>query len=184
MCNATLNAPYIIRKSINVDPIKKQITFNSDAIFFKSNWRYCHLVVDAISNLSKSLCSSYKQSSLYTLSSILNEIFENIVKFSILEKPDVSLTLSLKDDYFLLTSVNYTTEAHYAKLESLNNKLTNYQEDDLFTKQLESLTAETSVSELGIISLYQYRDLELEITKSIIDGLIQVRIDVMFTIRD
>ena len=124
MSDATLNAPYIIRKSINLDSIKKLITFNSDASFFKSNWRYCHLVVDAISELSKPLCSSYKQTYLYSLSSILNELFENTVKFSLVEKPQISLSLSLKDDYFLLTSVNYTSEAHYAKLESLNNKLT------------------------------------------------------------
>jgi hypothetical protein len=131
---------------------------------FMQKWERCSLTSDYLAQYqSYSFYLSHKIEVL--LSTIINELVENAVKFSCDTNKLVTISIRHYKKYIQIESVNVTDEANKTKLLALIDLLkSNDDIEALFLKQLEaSFMEESNNSGLGILSLIKGYKLELGI---------------------
>lgn len=116
-------------------------------------WRRCGQTADYIANF---LSYQFKESgrSMIILSTIINELLENCVKFSCDKQMSVSFTAGFFGDIALLEATNNTDRAQVDRFQSFIHQLIHEDLEELFIAQIEETDEQmTRSAGLGLISL-------------------------------
>lgn len=167
-----------------VDALKSIISFSGSSLAFKSEWKKCHLFTDQICELSKQFLPKKNQDLIYSLSTVINELIENAVKFSIIEHPNIAFNITFQSNKIIINSSNYCTHQNYEFLLEAKNKVTLYNPDDLFFTHLQSIESETNVSKIGIITLFQFPNTKIFLTKTSYTDYLHLKVTVSFNINE
>jgi hypothetical protein len=116
-------------------------------------WRRCGQTADYIANF---LSYQFKESgrAMIILSTIINELLENCVKFSCDKQMSSSFTAGFFGDVALLEATNNTDRAQVERFQDFIHRLTHEDLEELFIAQIED-TGElmTKSAGLGLITL-------------------------------
>eukprot|EP01047_Picozoa_sp_COSAG01_P000712 COSAG01_NODE_14_length_41020_cov_40.702133_4_plen_190_part_00 len=167
-----------LSKYITIQKNPFKFNFNSDAIFLRTKFESFNKIIDYFTDVifefkSDFSCDIYVRCSI---SGILNELFENCVKFSSAKASIISFSFYFSDHVLFIKSQNYTSKTHYLRLFNIYNRLkSSSNSDSFFLSHLQSMDAETEVSNLGLITLYQHTSFELQLFPSkLSDNLYQI----------
>lgn len=118
-----------------------------------SHWKKCSLVADFFANY-QSYNFENQQKAMSVLSTIINELLENAIKFTADQNKLVSISLRRYDDNISIETVNLATKANATTLQKFIQTLETNNIEDLFFQQLEkaALSDEDS-SGVGLISI-------------------------------
>jgi len=125
-----------------------------------SQWRRCGLVSDFLANYH-SFCFRDPKKALSILSTIINELLENAVKFSNDKNKLVTLSLRHANNTIYVETINTTTHANAAKLNEFAFKLDHTDAETLFFEQLETAATQSGISGLGLLSIIKDYDAQL-----------------------
>ena len=165
---------------LKLNTAQKSILFIGSSADFKNNWRNCHLLTDEYCSLSKKLLPQMDQNFFLSLSTIINELVENAVKFSVITHPEISLDLSFNANLAVIETSNYCTKKNYESLLEAKQKVSFYNPDDLFFTHMQSIESETNISKLGIITLFQFPETKLTLHKTSYTDYINLKIKLSF----
>ena len=151
---------------------------------FVAHWGRCGMTADYMAHF---FAYSFENTSVVQnmMSTILNELVENIVKFSADKRREVSITLSHYGETVTITTYNCATAVHADGLARLVQTLLSENLEELFKQQIEQTVATNrAVSGLGLLTLmrdYNAR-LGLRISPSenteLVDAVVQITLDV------
>jgi hypothetical protein len=116
-------------------------------------WRRCGQTADYIASF---LAYQFKDSgrAMIILSTIINELMENSVKFSVDKRQSSSFMSGFFGDVTILEATNRTDHIHVAKLLAFIERLLVEDLDDLFVAQIEESAEQLTTSAgLGLITL-------------------------------
>jgi hypothetical protein len=114
-----------------------------------SQWRRCGLVADFLAG-THALNLAYPQTALSVLSTVINELLENAVKFSKDRNKLVTISVRQTHDIVRIEVINVTNEAQAAELESFLFQLSETDAETLFFNRLESLGHLDSIHQSGV----------------------------------
>ncbi|MCB9670089.1 MAG: hypothetical protein H6734_11500 [Alphaproteobacteria bacterium] len=118
-----------------------------------AHWRRCGMTADFLAYF---LSHAFRNpdSALGTLSTVINELLENAVKFSADKRVPVVLSLSHFGEVIGITATNTCRDAHAERFAGFLERLRTEDIDDLFVSQIEH-NAESAQGEsgLGIITM-------------------------------
>lgn len=118
-----------------------------------AHWKRCGMVADFLAHF---LAYNFEETSEATniVSTVLNEVLENAVKFSCDKHTKISLTLRHTGDFLEIETTNVSTMNDAQSLVQKLTRINNEDIEDLFVQQLEYTAAtDSSASGLGLISL-------------------------------
>ncbi len=125
-----------------------------------SQWRRCGLVSDFLANYH-SFCFNDPKKALSILSTIINELLENAVKFSIDKNKLVTLSLRHSNHTIYIETINIAHQENASKLNEFAFKLDQNDADTLFFEQLETAATTSGLSGLGLHSIIKDYDAQL-----------------------
>lgn len=118
-----------------------------------AHWRRCGLTADFLAHFV-SYNFSNREAALNVISTVLNELLENSVKFSLDKARHVNLVISHYDDILAIETVNITDGENAEKLNDYVQKLVDADADRLFVEQIEhTANLEREASGVGLITL-------------------------------
>lgn len=148
-------------------------------ITFSTYWKRCSIVADFFSNYQSQFdCSSKNQ---MILSTIVNELVENAMKFSEGSHKHVSISLRQHDSILGIETVNKSTSDHVNNLKAFIERLEKQDIENLFLEQIQSAAiSNMDDSGLGLLTLIKDYNAKLGIKltpsteKDLFDVFIQV----------
>ena len=99
---------------------------------------------------------------------LVNELLENCVKYSSMERPVISFTLRFFDGLVSIETINYSLSSNVHYLDDLNQRLLVDKSDTSFFDHLCTMDADTEISQLGLINLYQYHSFNMRLFTDVI----------------
>jgi hypothetical protein len=118
-----------------------------------SHWKKCSLVADFFANY-QSLNFDDQQKAMSVLSTIINELLENAVKFTCDPNKLVSISLRRYQNEISIETVNITNKENAKKLASFIEKVEDADLEELFFEQIEEAAmSEHDASGVGLISI-------------------------------
>jgi hypothetical protein len=131
---------------------------------FMNQWERVGLVSDFLARF-QAFNSTEHKISLNTLSTIINELIENSVKFSMDKNKLVSLSLRQFESGISIETINTTNEKNAISLDRFTERLTNSDPETLFFERIEeSAISNSNSSGLGLLSILKdYNDAQLGI---------------------
>ena len=131
---------------------------------FISHWRRCGMVADFLANY-QSFNFSNRKKAMTTLSTIINELLENAVKFSSDQNKEVRLSLRHNNNKIVIETINISDRKAASNLELFIQKLNNENVEKLFFDQIEfTATNATDISGLGLLTLIKDYNAQLGIS--------------------
>jgi hypothetical protein len=119
-----------------------------------SHWRRCGLIADFMANY-EALNFKNKELAVSILSTTINELLENAIKFSSDKNKLVNLSVRSYTNQLIIETVNTTAEKHAKKLHNYLELIQTDSAENLFFKQIEENACKphTTCSELGLLTL-------------------------------
>ncbi|MCA9715339.1 MAG: hypothetical protein H6713_11960 [Myxococcales bacterium] len=116
-------------------------------------WRRCGMIADFLADFL-AYNFEHKDTARNVISTVLNELLENAVKFSPEKHRRASLALIYQGSTIRIQTRNTSNKKHVASLRRLVERLCSEDADLLFLEQLEySATEDQEASGLGIVTL-------------------------------
>ena len=125
-----------------------------------SQWRRCGLVSDFLANYH-SFCFKDPTKALSVLSTIINELLENAVKFSKDKNKLVTLSLRHFNHTIYIETINVSDQPNASRLKEFVLKLDQNDADTQFFEQLETAATTVGISGLGLLSVIKEYDAQL-----------------------
>ena len=124
-----------------------------------SQWRRCGLISDFLAQYHSFRFTDQKKA-LSILSTIINELLENGVKFCNDRNKLVTLSLRHEDNAIRIETTNTTNENNAARLDNLILQLSQNDPEELFFQHLETLASDppSDASGLGILTIIKDYD--------------------------
>jgi len=118
-----------------------------------SQWRRCGLVADFLANYHSFHFQNPKKA-LMILSTIINELLENAVKFSKDKNKLVTLSLRHSENSIFVETINVTDESNAARLDGFIFRLNQSDPESLFFEQIEECAVSDHLSSgLGLLTI-------------------------------
>lgn len=138
--------------------IKKKAKANLSLNFvfpleFMKNWERCSLASDFLAEY-ESFSFKKNKKAVNLVSTIINELMENAIKFSSDQNKLVTVNITHYDHAILLEATNMTEKENVQKLQRFVKDLESKSPDELFFELLSNLeNTDTSMSGLGLITI-------------------------------
>jgi hypothetical protein len=117
------------------------------------HWRRCGLTADFLAHFL-AYNFTVRETALNVISTVLNELLENAVKFSADKARMISLVLVHYGDTVCIETKNFTDAACAASFQTFLARLTTEDAEELFRQQIEyAMTSDQASSGLGLITL-------------------------------
>jgi hypothetical protein len=147
------------------------------------NWKKCSLVSNFFANY-QSFNFKDQEKVVVILSTVINELLENAIKFTSDKNKLVSISLKHFDSNVSIETVNLSNAHNVTKLKTMIRKLTTSDPEKLILEQIES-AAEHDLNESGLGLLTILRDFEASLGIKIIEkpeiDLYEVFTKIVFT---
>ncbi|MBT6119947.1 hypothetical protein HOH45_00600 [bacterium] len=119
-----------------------------------SEWERCGLISDYLARY-EAFTFDDQELATQVLSTVINELLENAVKFSTDKNKIVNITIKHFGSFLSVEAVNNTDEKHALNLESYITKLKESSPEDFFFAQIEknALVQSHNLSGLGLLTL-------------------------------
>jgi hypothetical protein len=150
-------------------------------------WRRCGMIADFLADFL-AYNFTHKDAVRNVISTVLNELLENAVKFSPEKSRRASLALSCIGESIRIQTNNTSSRAHIDSLTALADRLTTECAELLFVEAIEASAIDDDASGIGLITLkkdYQARiAVELMPTSDTRDDLVDVQVTIEFDVSE
>lgn len=139
-------------KTINNEKFDLELKFEV-AVKKIRKWKKCSIIANFLGDYQAESCSENKKNISVTISTIANELIENAIKFTHIEKDKIKISIQKKDNTTCIQTVNYTSLINIQNLISTIDKIN--QEKDINTLITNKIieNEDKNNSEIGILSL-------------------------------
>ena len=138
------------------DDSKKNVDISLDFVFpleLVSHWRKCSLASNFLANYDMFKFEHQKKAQV-VLSTIINELIENAVKYNADQNKLVSVSLQKKTTEITIETMNSTTKESTEKLKKFIETLHTKSFEDLFMEAFEKITlSDANESGLGLLTI-------------------------------
>lgn len=129
-------------------PAEGDVSITVKTIDMVTNWKRCGILANFVSIFYAS-AQNNESTNENTISTILNELLENAVKYSVKRNAEIALNTRLYDSILLIEINNRTSERHFFTFKNfLETTIDNDNLDELYLEKL--LQKDEGVSESGI----------------------------------
>ena len=116
-------------------------------------WRRCSVAADFLADYFSYLFEE-RDNALHVLSTGLNEVIENLAKFSLDKRATVTVTVTHYGEHLRITTQNVALVANAEALAARLDRMATEDPEDLFVEQLEhTATHDRAASGLGLITI-------------------------------